>query len=189
MTKKLRPQDLKTFVCGRHQPYTDYNEDIVMWLKKNSEGYTDYAAKRKYIFSAETKFYCHNYIFDCDHYYTNDEFKKLIGMPLNNESVSKFTPADLKDGMICTARGGYVYTVKGDRMFRDGGHLFLDSINHDWSVGMGDPKFDIVLVEQPTVLYKYVDPKQESIKKELELAEAKKVRLESHINILKSKLQ
>lgn len=34
-----------------------------------------------------------------------------------------------------------------------------------------------------------IDVKQQSIKKELELAETKKQRLENHINILKSKLK
>jgi len=191
--KKLKPTDLKGFVVEGHQPYTDYNQEIIDWLK-DCRALSDFAdTVKRYIFTQEENFYPHNKIFADDVYYTNEQFMEWIGMTKTpSEKVTHndvFTKSDLKDGMICTTRDGNVYTVKGDRLLRDGGmYMLLEDIN-DTLICEDIGEFDIIRVEQPTVVFERVDIKQRSIKKELELAEAKKQRLENHINILKSKLK
>lgn len=118
-----------------------------------------------------------------------EKFMELIGMP--EPSSTSFTKAELKDGMICTTRNGSVYTIKGDRMYRDGGmYILLEDVDSDLTALDNIINFlDIVKVVSPVVVFERVDPKQQTIKKELEFAEAKKQRLENHINVLKSKLQ
>lgn len=187
--KKLKPTDLKGFVKGEHQPYTDYNQDIVDWLIQHNWKYKTCGSSTAYIFGDKDYFYNQNVLLKSDVYYTNEQFMEWIGMT-KKTSENTFTKSDLKDGMICTTRCGYVYTVHGDRMNRSGGfHIMLENISDDLTVDGGTGDLDIVRVEQPTVLFERVDTKQQSIKKELELAEAKKQRLENHISILKSKLK
>lgn len=100
-----------------------------------------------------------------------------------------FTKADLKDGMICTTRGGYIYTVQGDRMTREGGmYMLLDDISDDLTVD-DLPELDIVSVQQTITVFERVDEKQLAIQKELEFAKAKAERLAAHISVLESKIK
>jgi hypothetical protein len=122
-------------------------------------------------------------------YISTEKFMELIGMTKPSSS-NTFTKSDLKDGMICTNRSGSVYTVRGDRMVKEGGFVYLDDINDDLTIsGSFGHIFDIARVEQPIVLFERYELKQQVIQKELEFAEAKKQRLEAHINVLKSKLK
>lgn len=74
------------------------------------------------------------------------------------EPVKQFTKSDLRDGMICTSRCGYVYTVQGDRMNRGGGlHMCLENLEEDLTVDGGTGDLDIMKVEQPTVLFTRVE--------------------------------
>lgn len=117
-----------------------------------------------------------------------EQFMELIGM--TKPSTTRFTKADLKDGMICTTRNGNVCTVAGDRMYSEGGnYLLMDDFNVDLTCVEKLDNLDIIKVVSPVVVFERVDPKQQAIKKELEFAEAKKQRLENHINVLKSKLK
>lgn len=144
--KKLRPTDLKEFVNGVHQPYTDYNQEIIDWLKGSavvSEGINSFD---KYIFTQLESFYTNHLVLGGDEYYTNEQFMELIGMP--KPSSSEF------DSLLEQAHS----LVKQIEQLRDKAKSQIDS-------------------------------KQQAIKKELEFAEAKKQRLENHINVLKSKLQ
>lgn len=100
-----------------------------------------------------------------------------------------FTKADLKDGMICTTRGGSVYTVQGDRMTRDGGmYMLLEDISDDLTVD-DLPALDIVSVQITLTVFERVDEKQLAIQKELQFAKAKAERLAAHISVLESKLK
>ena len=75
------------------------------------------------------------------------------------EPAKQFTKSDLRGGMICTSRGGYTYTVQGDRMVRDGGmYMLLENIEDDLTVNGGDNDLDIMKVEQPTVLFIREEP-------------------------------
>lgn len=121
-------------------------------------------------------------------YISTEKFMFMIGMT-KKSSEKAFTKADLKDGMICTTRNGSVYTITGDRMYREGGmYIAMDDIKDDLTVS-NSGSLDIVKVVSPVVVFERVDPKQQAIQKELEFAEAKKQRLENHINVLKSKLK
>ena len=141
--KKLKPTDLEGFVHGEHQPYTDYNEDIMNWLKDNAK-VSIYIGNRNYIFTQEENFYTHNICFATDIYYTNEQFMELIGMTKKNEFDSLLEQA----------------------------HSLVKQIEDLWNKAKSQ-----------------IDPKQQAIQKELEFAEAKKQRLEAHINVLKSKLK
>ena len=79
--------------------------------------------------------------------------------------AKQFTKSDLRDGMICTSRCGYIYTVQGDRIVRGGWIISLESIAEDLTVdGAGHGKWrpagdlDIVKVEQPIVLFTREEP-------------------------------
>lgn len=76
---------------------------------------------------------------------------------LSYKQPKQFTKADLQDGMICTNRNGSAYTVRGDRMVREGGHIFLDDIKDDLTVDGWSGDLDIMKVEQPTVLFTRVE--------------------------------
>lgn len=144
--KKLKPSDVKGYVRGKHQPYTDYNQEIADWLKVNSD-VTDFDDKsNRYIFTGYSTFYSHCIVGDDEVYYTNEEFKKLIGM--DN------TPDGDFESLLKQAYG----LVKQIEQLLDKSKLQIDT-------------------------------KQDNIRKELEFAEAKKARLEKHIDVLKSKLQ
>jgi hypothetical protein len=77
--KKIKPSDLAGFINNRRQPYTDYNQDIVDWLRDNAK-FHDSELDHNYIFSGEEGFYRHSTVFPNDKYYTNEEFKEWIGM-------------------------------------------------------------------------------------------------------------
>jgi hypothetical protein len=212
--KKIKTTDLEGFVKDVHHPYTDYNEEIADWLMENAEVDNqtplDYGG---YIFTDEQgTFYGQKIIYSMDVYYTNEEFKKWIGMTkklttkdklasilnvegqraldyLEENTMNKgFTKADLKDGMICTIRGGKVYTVQGDRMTREGGmYMLLEDIDDDLTVD-DIPELDIVSVQITLTVFERVDEKKLAIQKELEFAKAKAERLAAHISVLESKL-
>jgi ABC-type transporter Mla subunit MlaD len=143
--KKLKPLDLKGFTANEHEPYTDYNQEIIDWLKDNAEVSNSINAKRKYIFTQVDNFYTHDACFNTDKYYTNAQFMERIGMI--NKSNEEF------DSLLEQA------------------HSLVKQIEKLWNKAKSQ-----------------IDTKQENIRKELEFAEAKKQRLENHINILKSKL-
>lgn len=211
--KKIKTTDLKGFVANEHQPFTDYNQEIADWLTENAE-VNILTPISPYIFTDEQgTFYGQKIIYSQDKYYTNEEFKEWIGMTknlttkeklenvINNEgqrvldylkekNVNKgFTKADLKDGMICTTRGGSVYTVQGDRMTREGGmYMLLKDISDDLTVD-DLPALDIVSVQITLTVFERVDEKQLAIQKELEFAKAKAERLAAHISVLESKLK
>lgn len=221
--KKIKTTDLKGFVSYKHQPYTNYNKDIADWLTENADrvDFTRHINPNCYIFTARNgEFYSHYDTLAADVYYTNEEFKELIGMtkkdekPLIVENLEylintagkkatdhlkqlvglikedgKFTKADLKDGMICTVRGGYIYTVQGDRMIKEGGnYMLLEYINDNLTVN-GLSELDIVSVQQTITVFERVDEKKLTIQKELEFAKAKAERLAAHISVLESKLK
>lgn len=146
--KKLKPSDVKGYVRGKHHPYTDFNQEIADWLKVNSD-VTDFDDEsNRYIFTGCDSFYSHYIVDDDEVYYTNDEYKKLIGMD--------DTP-NVSDTLVSTKQQ-------------------LDELY----------KSDPVVVRQ---YLKELATREDNIRKELEFAEAKKARLEKHIDILKSKLQ
>lgn len=188
---KIKTTELKGFVGNTHQPYTDYNQDIADWLTENTVR-VDFDRAGDYIFTAKDgEFYSHNHTMSFDKYYTNEEFKEWIGMTKKEEkTVNKgFTKADLKDGMICTIRGGYIYTVQGDRMTREGGmYILLEDISDDLTVD-DLPELDIVSIQITLTVFERVDEKQLAIQKELEFAKAKAERLAAHISVLESKLK
>lgn len=188
---KIKTTDLKGFIGNTHQPYTDHNQEIADWLTENAVR-VDFDRTRDYIFTAKNgEFYSHSTSISCDKYYTNEEFKEWIGMTKKEEkTVNKgFTKADLKNGMICTTRGGSVYTVQGDRMTREGGmYMLLEDINDDLTVD-DLPALDIVSVQITLTVFERVDEKQLAIQKELEFAKAKAERLAAHISVLESKLK
>lgn len=100
---------------------------------------------------------------------------------------SKFTKADLKDGMICTTRRGEKCIVKGNRMTsKDRGYMMLEDINDDLTV-TGLDFLDIIYVHQQ--VFERIDQKQLAIQKELGFAKAKAERLAAHISVLESKLK
>lgn len=78
--KKLKPTDLKGFVAGVHQPYTDYNQDIIDWLEEHSDETEFDEQYRKYIFGGKLSFYTHDVTYKHEVYYTNEQFMELIGM-------------------------------------------------------------------------------------------------------------
>ena len=188
--KKIKPTDLKGFVANEHQPFTDYNQEIADWLTENAE--VDILTPISlYIFTDEQgTFYGQKIIYSQDKYYTNEEFKEWIGMTKKEENIVNkgFTKADLKDGMICTTREGYIYTVQGDRMTREGGgmYMMLEDINDDLTV-TGLDFLDIIYVHQK--VFERIDQKQLAIQKELEFVKAKAERLAAHISVLESKLK
>lgn len=200
--KKINPTELKGFIANKHQPYTDYNEEIADWLMENAE--VDNLTPLNYggyIFTDEQgTFYGQKIIYNVDKYYTNEEFKKWIGMDKKATShlkeliseykeATKFTKADLKDGMVCTTRGDNVYTVQGDRMTRGGGmYMLLEDIDDDLTVE-DLPELDIVSVQQTITVFERVDEKKLAIQKELEFAKAKAERLAAHISVLETKLK
>ena len=147
--KKLKPSDVKGYVKGTHQPYTDYNKEIEDWLKSNSDNTEFYSwDSGKFIFTGQATFYRHSSVFNNEVYYTNEEFKKLIGMDTTSDESDVLVPIKQK----------------------------LDELY----------KEDPVAVRQ---YLKELDTREANIRKELEFAEAKKARLEKHIDVLKSKLQ
>ncbi len=186
--KKIKATDLKGFVSYEHQPYTDYNKDIADWLTENAAqvDFKNHTDRSCYIFTYRNgEFYSHCPVMSFDVYYTNEEFKEWIGM--TKKTVNKgFTKADLKDGMICTTREGYIYTVQGDRMTREGMYMMLEDINDDLTV-TGLDFLDIIYVHQK--VFERIDQKQLAIQKELEFAKAKAERLAAHISVLESKLK
>ena len=71
--------------------------------------------------------------------------------------AKQFTKSDLRDGMICTSRCGFIYTVRGDRMVRGSGmYMGLKDISDDMTAEL--PNLDIVKVEQPIVLFIREEP-------------------------------
>jgi hypothetical protein len=203
MNNKIKPSNLKGYIQGSHQPYTDYNQEIVDWLKINSQ-LGDYQFNR-YIFSGPTDFYTHTYAGSYDTYYTNEQFKEWIGM---NKPVA-FTKADLKQGYIVECRNNGKYVVVGNLLISldsERGWNSLVDYKDDLTLDTtGDViEWDIMKVFSPysadsrkglsgclELLWERVevDTRKEAIKKELEYAKAKKLRLEAHIEKLEGKIK
>lgn len=144
--KKLKPSDVKGYVRGKHHPYTGYNQEIANWLENKSDN-TDFD-NSNYIFVGYDDFYSHSLVDDNEVCYTNEEFKKLIGMDI--------TPKK-SDTLVSTKQ-----------------------------------TLDELYKTNPTAVRQYLKElatREANILKELEFAEAKKARLEKHIDVLKSKLQ
>ena len=214
--KKIKTTDLKGFIANEHQPYTDYNKEIADWLTENAAqvDFTRHINPNCYIFTSRNgEFYSNYHHISCDVYYTNEEFKKWVGMtkkPTTKDKLASilnvegqraldylkerymnegFTKADLKDGMVCTTRRGDKYIVQGDRMIREGGmYMLLEDINDDLTVD-DYSGLDIVSVQQTITVFERVDEKKLAIQKELEFAKAKAERLAAHISVLESKLK
>lgn len=172
--------------------HTPNTEEVRKFLKDNfklSERIGEWEDDDEYITPTYTRHAFYTTNSEWGEFIPTEKFMFMIGMP--KPSSNTFTKADLKDGMVCTTRNGNVYAVKGDRMYRDGGmYIQLDDIDDDLTIsGENISDLDIVKVVSPVVVFERVDPKQQAIKKELEFAEAKKQRLENHINVLKSKLK
>lgn len=171
--------------------HTPNTKEVWEFLKQNFElsgRYGEWENPHDYITTTYDKEKLYTTNTSWGEHISTEKFMFMIGMT-KKSSEKVFTKADLKDGMICTTRNGSVYTVDGDRMYREGGmYIAMDDINDDLTVS-NTGTLDIIKVVSPVVVFERVDPKQQAIQKELELAEAKKQRLEAHINVLKSKLK
>ena len=207
MNTKIKPKDLKGYVAGSHQPYTQYTKELADWLGINSK--IDIFNITRYIFSGVTGFYTHTYADSYDHYYTNEQFKEWIGM---NKPVAftkaAFTKADLKQGSIVECRNGDRYAIVGNLLINlnsERGWNSLVDYKDDLTLDTtGDEiEWDIMQVFSPysadtrkglsgslELLWERVevDTRKEAIKKELEYAKAKKLRLEAHIEKLEGKV-
>lgn len=74
--------------------------------------------------------------------------------PAPEMSSKQFTKSNLLDGMVCTIRCGYTYTVQGDRLVGGVGcYIRLNDLREDLTVDGGTGDLDIVQVVQPTVLF------------------------------------
>ncbi len=190
--KKIKTTELKGFITTEHRPYTEFNEEISDWLTENALVNLEMPLTQgRYIFTDNNGFYGHSVRYSFDTYYTNEKFKEWIGMIKKEEKVMNkgFTKADLKDGMICTTRGGKVYTVQGVRMTSRGGmYMLLEDISDDLTVD-DLSELDIVSVQIALTVFERVDEKKLAIQKELEFAKAKAERLAAHISVLESKLK
>lgn len=93
--------------------------------------------------------------------------------------------------MIVTTRTGNVYTVTGDRLLREGGmYILLEDINDDLTSVLEDIRsLDIISVQRTEVLFDRQSEYKQRIAKELEFAEAKRERLNAHIERLKKNLE
>jgi hypothetical protein len=111
---KVSAIKLEGFVGGFHQPYTDYDQEIVNWLNCNGGEFLSMSFVDNYLFSGKGgNFYSHIIISSQDVYYTPEEFKAWIGMT-KQEEKGMFTKADLKDGMIVETRNSGNYIVVGN---------------------------------------------------------------------------
>ena len=136
---------LKGFVNKQHQPYTEYNQEIINWLEENADGITDSLGYNKFIFTQNDdtdSFYTYMDIYRYDVYYTNEQFKEWIGMTKKKDCVRN----------------------KLEELIKTDGKVVIEYL-------------------------KELLAREDSIRKELQFAEAKKERLEKHIEVLKSKLQ
>jgi hypothetical protein len=207
--KKIKPKDLEGFVYCSRQPYTDYNQEIVDWLKENAK-FDDTVLPYNYIFSGEESFYKHSTVFPNDRYYSNEEFKEWIGMNKIVEPVQATTMPKLVAGRhyvrFSSGRFGQVMD----------GYINYVSIGEDpWDIRItgwdrvGDSVagaivevFDNLVLDQYSqythldyfnsgklTIWKKEDERKLRIQQELESAKAKAERLASHIAVLESKLK
>lgn len=194
--KKLKPSDVKNYVRGKHQPYTDYNKEIEDWLENNSDNTEFYRGDiGKFIFTGNNTFYRHYIATKYEVYYTNEEFKKLIGMDTTPEKSDAFPTLEagkhivqiegrkwgyyLTDDIIAWVTYGDDAVLGWDRFTN-----VKDEITHVYEVKTET----FPHIKYATCIWDSTKSKKVNIRKELEFAEAKKQRLENHINILKSKL-
>lgn len=203
--KKIKPSDLKGFVNRSHQPYTDHNQEIVDWLRENTD-FREPTQEYRYIFSEEDKFYQHFVKYDSDVYYTNEKFKEWIGMTKKVETVQATMMPKLVAGMYVKFEAGTYAQVMD-------GYFNMVEICREWGAKIcGWKDMDertissIVEVFQPYTssgLYVYAeafnsgeftiwkkeDERKLRIQQELESAKAKAERLASHIAVLEGKLK
>lgn len=151
--------------------------------RRNNDEFITPSGESNFIFTTNT---------DWGKFIPTEDFKQLIGMTKKEENVvdKAFTKAHLKDGMIVTTRNGNVYTVTGDRLLREGGmYLLLEDINDDLTSVLEDIRsLDIISVQRTEVLFDRQSEYKRRIAKELEFAEAKRERLNAHIERLKANL-
>lgn len=123
-----------------------------------------------------------------------------------NNTVA-FTKANLKQGSIVECRNGCTYIVVGNLLIDPNSSSgwnslvdYKDDLTSDGATG-DETEWDIMKVFSPysadsrrglsgslELLWERADARKEAIKKELEYAKAKKLRLEAHIEKLEGKV-
>ena len=132
-----------------------------------------------------------------------------MNKPVAFTKALAFTKADLKQGSVVECRNGYRYAIVGNLLINincGNGWNSLSDYKDDFTFRDGfkyETEWDIMKVFSPysadsrkgfsgslELLWERVevDTRKEAIKKELEYAKAKKLRLEAHIEKLEGKV-
>ena len=133
----ITPKDLKGFVEGRHQPYTDYNQEIIDWLTENNGGdFRNHQPRYCHIFTQSGSFYTHYLKYEHDVYYTNEQFKEWIGMT-NCQTNKEFKLSDLVSGKhVVEYRDGSRRLVLDVGWVGDNGYRSIDGVKQEYEKTM-----------------------------------------------------